>query len=253
MNEAHHLKAMEDITVRECFNLSDLHQPPTDTKTEWLTKGGTFHTSSKCMTNFILNEFYESKVIEWILHVTKTSGPQWYHMTIGHDLMSQLGKILNFDIQTITWDENPLSKWKNTKTFWSNINSPINEFYWHEETYEWQALNDASSHLTKILDAKHKPTDLKKIARNCDYLTDIEQNQLFSLLHQYQHLFNGSLDTWNAKPCDIEFKPDAKPYHSKPFLVQKNHEATLKIELECLTKAGVLKKSTKVNGQHPLF
>jgi hypothetical protein len=128
IDEAHHVEAMEDITVSECYNLSDLHQPPTkktktqqfasittailgthvgkssihklrvlfdsgssgsiiiakfvknlhienDTKTEWLTKGGTFHTSGKCMTNFILNEFYESKVIEWILHVNKTFSP----------------------------------------------------------------------------------------------------------------------------------------------------------------------------------
>jgi hypothetical protein len=31
----------------------------------------------------------------------------------------------------------------------SDINSPINEFYWHEESYESQALNDASSLLKK--------------------------------------------------------------------------------------------------------
>jgi hypothetical protein len=46
-----------------------------DTKTECLTKGGTFHTSSRCTMNFILNEFYKSKVIEWILHVDKTFSP----------------------------------------------------------------------------------------------------------------------------------------------------------------------------------
>ncbi len=28
-DEAHHIKAMENIMVSECFNLSDLHQPPT--------------------------------------------------------------------------------------------------------------------------------------------------------------------------------------------------------------------------------
>jgi hypothetical protein len=39
----------------------------------------------------------------------------------------------------------------------SDINSPINEFYWHEESYESQALNDASSHLQKILDVASKP------------------------------------------------------------------------------------------------
>jgi hypothetical protein len=128
MDEAHHLEVMDDITVSECFTLSNLREPPTkktktqhfapittailgmhlgkssihklrvlfdsgssgsivvakfiknlqienDTKTEWLTKGGTFHTSSKFTTNFILNEFYESKVIEWIIHVDKTFGP----------------------------------------------------------------------------------------------------------------------------------------------------------------------------------
>jgi hypothetical protein len=46
-----------------------------DTKTEWLTQGGTFHASGKCKMNFILNEFYENKVMEWTLHVNKTSGP----------------------------------------------------------------------------------------------------------------------------------------------------------------------------------
>jgi hypothetical protein len=138
MNEAHHLEAIEDIMVSECFNLSDMHQPPTkktktqhfapittvilgvhlgkstihklrvlfdngssgsiivakfvnnlqienDTKTEWLTKGGTFHTSGKCTTNFILNEFYKSEVIEWILHVNKTFCPHRHNMIIGHD------------------------------------------------------------------------------------------------------------------------------------------------------------------------
>ncbi len=113
IDEAHHIEKMENITVSEFFIKfeSDLHQPPTkktktqhfapittallemhlgkssihklrvklhiqnDTKTEWLTKGGTFHTSGKCKTNFILNEFYESKVIEWTLHVDKTFGP----------------------------------------------------------------------------------------------------------------------------------------------------------------------------------
>jgi hypothetical protein len=60
----------------------------------------------------------------------------------------------------------------------SEINSPINEFYWHEGIYESQALIDASSRLKKMLDAKYEPADLDKIARNCDYLTDYKQMQL---------------------------------------------------------------------------
>jgi hypothetical protein len=186
-----------------------------DTKTEWLTKGGTFHTSGKGKTSFILNEFYKSKVIEWILHVNKTFSPHQYDMIIGHDLMSQLGIIFNFYGQTMTWDKSTI-KMKEYKDL-LDINSPVNEFCWHEESYESQALNDASSHLKKILDAKYEPADHDKIACNCNYLTDDKQMQLLSLLCKYQHLFDGLLGTWNAKPYDIELKPDAKSYHSRPF------------------------------------
>jgi hypothetical protein len=164
-------------------------------------------------------------------------------MIVGCDLMSQLGIILDFDGQTMMRDESTI-KMKEYENL-SDINSPINEFYWHEESYESQALNNASSHLKKILDVKYEPADLDKIACNCDDLTDNKQTQLLSLLHKYQHLFDGSIGTWNDKTYDIELKPDAKPYHSRPFPVPKIHEATIKIELECLTKAGVLKK---VNG-----
>jgi hypothetical protein len=128
IDESHHVEVIEDITVSECFNLSDLCQPPTkktktqhfapittavlgmhlgkssihklrvlfnsgssgfiivakfvknlhienDTTPECLTKGRTIHTSSKCTMNFILNEFYKSKVIEQILHFDETFSP----------------------------------------------------------------------------------------------------------------------------------------------------------------------------------
>jgi hypothetical protein len=144
-------------------------------------------------------------------------------MIIGHDLMSQLRIILDFDGQTMMWDKSTIKMKKYEHIL--DINSPINEFSWHEEIYESQALNDALSCLNKILDMKYKPAD-------CDYLTDDKQMQLLSLLHKYQHLFDGLLGTWNAKPCNIELKPDVNPYHSRPFLVTKIHEATLKIEFD---------------------
>jgi hypothetical protein len=35
LNECHHIEVMEDITLSECYNLCDLHQPPTKkTKTQ---------------------------------------------------------------------------------------------------------------------------------------------------------------------------------------------------------------------------
>ncbi len=84
--------------------------------------------------------------------------------------MSQLRIILDFDGQTMMWDKSTI-KMKEYKDL-LDINSPVNELYWHEELNESQALNNASSCLKKILDTKYKPADLDKIARECNYLTD---------------------------------------------------------------------------------
>jgi hypothetical protein len=113
IDKAHHIEEMENIMVSECFNLSDLHQPPTkktktqdfapittallemhlgkssrdkirvlfdsgssgsiivakfvkklhiqnDTKTEWWTKGGTFHMICMMTTRLACNRAIES-------------------------------------------------------------------------------------------------------------------------------------------------------------------------------------------------
>ena len=57
-----------------------------------------------------------------------------------------------------------------------------------------------------------------------------EKSQLHALLCKYEHLFDGTLGTWNNKPYNIELKEGAKPYHSRPFPVQKIHERTLKVK-----------------------
>jgi hypothetical protein len=140
INESHHIEVMEDITVSECYNLSDLCQPPT--------------------------------------------------------------------------------KKNKTQHFAPNTTAVLG-----------MHLGKSSIHKLRVL---FEPADLDKIACNCDYLTDNKQMQLLSLLHKYQHLFEGPLGTWNAKPFNIELKPNAKPYHSRPFPVPKIYEVTLKIEFECL-------------------
>ena len=37
-----------------------------------------------------------------------------------------------------------------------------------------------------------------------------------------------SYHTWYGKPYDIKLKPDAEPYHGKPFPVPRIHELTFK-------------------------
>ena len=53
-------------------------------------------------------------------------------MIIGRDLLSELGIILDFNGETMTWDESTI-KMKDYEDL-LDILSPVNEFYWHEES-----------------------------------------------------------------------------------------------------------------------
>ena len=68
-------------------------------------KGGNFQKSKKCKATFILNEFLKNKSIEWNLHVDSTPSLHHYDMILGHDIMSELGIMLDFKDQTMTWDD----------------------------------------------------------------------------------------------------------------------------------------------------
>ena len=61
-------------------------------------------------------------------------------------------------------------------------------------------------------------------------------------LKKYETLFDGTLGHWCGEDYEIELKPNAKPYHAKPFPVPKAYEETLRKEVKWLCKIGVLKK-----------
>ena len=69
-----------------------------------------------------------------------------------------------------------------------------------------------------------------------------ERNELYILLKKYESLFDGNLGTWHGKPYDNKLKPDAEPYHGKPFPVPRIHALTFKQELDRLEYLKVIKK-----------
>ena len=109
---------------------------------QWVTKGGIFNTSKICKTQFYLNEFYENCQIEWTFHVDSSPGLHHYDMVGGHNLSSELGISLDFKNQMMMWDESTI-KMKDPEIL-SQLLTPINGFYWHEECMESQVLNDAT-------------------------------------------------------------------------------------------------------------
>ena len=191
-----------------------------DTTTNWITKGENFQMSKKCKTTFILKEFYENKSIEWNLHVDSTPGPHHYNMILHHDVMSELGITLDLKDQTMTWDDSTINM-KDTESF-PELWDPVNDFYWNNDQYKTEALQEASAHLQKILDAKYAPADLDEVVQTCGHLTEDKKCQLHALLSKYKHLFDGTLGTWQKEPYNIELKEGVKPYHSRPFPVPKS-------------------------------
>ena len=64
----------------------------------------------------------------------------------------------------------------------------------------------------------------------------------YRLLNKYELLFHGNVGTWYVKPYDIKLKPDAEPYHGKPFTILRIHELTFKQEFNQLDYLKVIKK-----------
>ena len=50
--------------------------------------------------------------------------------------------------------------------------------------------------ITKILDNKYKPTDLKELTENLPRLNNNQRKQIHTLLDKQCSLFDGTLDLW---------------------------------------------------------
>jgi len=211
-----------------------------DRTTEWQTAIGKFETNEKAKVQFILPEFHESRVIEWNAHVTDKKSN--YDLIVGGDLMTELGIKIDYSEQSITWDEVSVPMKSRDATF---------ENSYHLDDSGHAA--DATDRMHKILDAKYEPADLEEVVESCKHLDDEERDALLSLLKKYESLFDGTLGHWKGEDYDIELKPDAKPYHTRPFSIPKAYEQTLRTEVERLCKIGVLKKVNRSEWGAPTF
>jgi len=73
------------------------------------------------------------------------------------------------------------------------------------------------------------------------YLTVTQSNALLSLILQHEELFDGTLGDWQGEEVNFELKPEAKPFHGRPFPVPHFHKDTIKKEVKQLVEIGVLK------------
>ena len=120
--------------------------------------------------------------------------------------------------------------WDNAAIPWRNIDSTANDMFALSQNNA--PFKSETNRMKCILDAKYSKADIKTIAESFTHLDLQERNELYTLLKKYECLCDGNLGTCNGNPYDIKLKPDAEPYHGKPFPVPRIHELTFKQELD---------------------
>ena len=129
-----------------------------------------------------------------------------YDMIIGRDVLSDLGVKFDFTEHTMEWDGATIAMRS------SDVKRP--QVFLLQEP---DAVYEAAEWLKDILDAKYKKADLDKVVEENSHLTPDQKHQLHSVLTKFTDLFDGTLGKWNMGAYDIELRPDATPYHAKPY------------------------------------
>ena len=191
--------------------------------TTWTTKAGTFTTTWKAQLKFLLPEFNQSKIISWACHMDDTTMAinSQYDMILGRDLLDTLGIIINFNDHTMTWDEATILM----KEYGSIPTLHAADTYCNE-IFTTDIENEVTTRMTRILDAKYKKAGLAKVVADSEHLTTDEQSKLLIVLRRYEKTFDGGLGLWKTTPVKLELKPDAVPYHAKPYPIPRSREAT---------------------------
>ena len=189
--------------------------------TVWKTSAGNFKTLAKSKLEFTMPELHQNRIINHETHVTNAK--MGYDMIIGMDLMSELGIDILNSTHSIKWDEAEIPMRPRDSTI-------ENSYVIHDP----KTVQEATSRLTKILDAKYEKADLKQVVQDIPELTAQEKAQLLKLLQTYEDLFDGTLGQWKGAPYNIHLKDDAKPYHGKPYKLPYVYEKKLRIEVHRL-------------------
>ncbi len=166
----------------------------------WNTLNGRFQTKQKAEIELNFFEYSDNKrylLAPDIIEYNKINKPQ-YDIILGVKTMKEYGIILDFKDKMITVDE--------VKLPMRNINylqgtSTIRALRLHHSlAMEPQSTQDATKHVTWILDAKYQNADLQSIVRD-DYkhLSAAQQKKLLQLLTKYELLFDGTLGDWKTK------------------------------------------------------
>ena len=111
----------------------------------------------------------------------------------------------------------------------------------YNEAVEPQSTKEETDRVVRILDAKYEPADLPQVVEdNCPHLSVAERKSLLRVLLKYKSMFQGTLGQWNGDEVHFDLKPDATPWHGRPYPVPRVHRDTVRKEVDRLVSIDVL-------------
>ena len=224
--------------------------PPTKNHVKWSTMGGQFCTRRTASIKLKLPEFTTNKTITWTAHVDETTDAKsaMFDLIIGIDLMEALGIDISFKENKITWDDvtipmkdrGLISDHDALDTlFHTAVQSPI--------------ITKAETRQRAILDADYSPVDIDETVNGLKHITKEVKQKLKAVLKKTPNAFKGGLGTLKIKPVHLELKPNAKPYHGKPFPIPKAYEQTTRKEAKRFEDIGVWYHNPNATWAAPTF
>ena len=172
-----------------------------------------------------------------------------YDIVIGREGLKKLKMVMDYDKSVIKWGEIEIAM--KSDDFYDSKEKLYAAFVDSTEPEEVIEENDRTN---KILDATYEKADLTKLVYdNCNHLNTEEKNLLYKTLIDFEDLFDGTLGTWNCDPVAVDVKPDATPYHAKPYGIPQVHIETVKKEVARLVKLGVLERDYESAWASPCF
>ena len=137
-------------------------------------------------------------------------------LILGRDVLRELSLVIDSHVETVCWNESVI-----------DIKPPDCT---QETSY---FLNDSAKiaedteRMSKILDAKYTPADLRKVANTNAHLTNNQKEKLYALLSQHEPLFDSTMGKWEGNPYDMELYKGAKSDHKNPYSIPHTYKRTL--------------------------
>ena len=94
--------------------------------------------------------------------------------------------------------------------------------------YQEKDVDPAGYKTTTICTSLYEPSNLQDIVDKSVYLLLSQREQLYSLLNQFQKLFDGCLKTVKGPPVHLELIENPVPIRRRPYTIPTSHLAVLR-------------------------